>query len=138
MNPTPFEELPQYEDYFNFVPALIGIYAVMLCVVTVMLVLRFIAFWRIYKKFGRPGWAAIVPFYNRYVLFDITFGKGIYFLFTFIPIVGVVFTVITNYKLCRKLGKGIGFFIGTLLLPEIFYLILAFDGSRPVDAAAAE
>ena len=35
-------------------------------------VLGIVAMWKIFEKAGEPGWAAIIPFYNLYVLFKIT------------------------------------------------------------------
>lgn len=42
-------------------------------IATVVLV---IANWKIFKKAGEPGWAAIVPFYNSYIFAKITWGNG--------------------------------------------------------------
>ena len=43
-------------------------------------VLGIVAMWKIFEKAGEPGWAAIIPFYNAYVLFKITWGNGWMFL----------------------------------------------------------
>ena len=39
-------------------------------------VLAIIAMWKMFEKAGEPGWAAIVPFYNIYVLFKITWATA--------------------------------------------------------------
>jgi hypothetical protein len=39
-------------------------------------VLAIIGMWKVFEKAGEPGWAAIIPFYNSYVLFKITWGEG--------------------------------------------------------------
>ncbi|MEZ4508200.1 MAG: DUF5684 domain-containing protein [Eubacteriales bacterium] len=39
-------------------------------------VLAIVALWKIFEKAGEPGWAAIIPFYNAYVLFKITWGTA--------------------------------------------------------------
>ena len=33
--------------------------------------LQFVAFWKVFKKAGKPGWYGIIPFYNMFVLSDI-------------------------------------------------------------------
>ena len=33
----------------------------------VMAVLEIIGGWKVFNKFGEPGWKAIIPFYNYYV-----------------------------------------------------------------------
>jgi hypothetical protein len=43
-------------------------------------VLAIIGMWKVFEKAGEPGWAAIIPFYNAYVLFKITWGEGWMFL----------------------------------------------------------
>lgn len=39
-------------------------------------VLTIIATWRIFKKAGEPGWKAIIPIYNIYMMFKIVGMKG--------------------------------------------------------------
>ena len=101
-------------------------------------VFEFIVTWRIYKKAGEPGWASIVPFYNLYVLFKITWGNGWLFLLMLIPVVNFVIWIITMVKLAQVFGKGTGFAVGLVFLEIIFSAILAFDSSvytKPVQKA---
>ena len=49
-------------------------------VVFAICIVMIIAEWKLFKKAGQPGWAAIVPFYNAYVLTKITWGNGWLFL----------------------------------------------------------
>ena len=89
-------------------------------------ILTLIAFWKILEKAGVPGWAALIPFYNTYMLFKITWGNGWKFLLLLIPIAGIVFYIITNVKLAKAFGKGGGFAVGLILLGVVFYCILGF------------
>ena len=89
-------------------------------------VLGIIAMWKLFEKAGEPGWASIIPFYNVYVLFKITWGNGWKFLFLLIPIANIVFMIITMVKLAKAFGKGGGFAVGLSFLSIIFYCILAF------------
>ena len=93
-------------------------------------VLAVVALWKIFVKAGEPGWAAIIPFYNVYVLFKITWGNGWKFLFLLIPIANIVFLIITMVKLAKAFGKSGGFAVGLIFLSVIFYCILAFDQSQ--------
>ena len=93
-------------------------------------VLGIVAMWKIFEKAGKPGWAAIIPFYNIYVLFEITWGNGWKFLFLLIPIANIVFAIITMVKLAKAFGKSGGFAVGLIFLSIIFYCILAFDQSQ--------
>ena len=89
-----------------------------------------IAYWKIFSKAGEPGWAAIVPFYNLYELYKITWGNGIFFLLLLIPIARWVIGIITSVKLANAFGKGGGFACGLIFLPDIFLLILAFGSAQ--------
>ncbi|HPY37681.1 MAG TPA: DUF5684 domain-containing protein, partial [Clostridia bacterium] len=88
--------------------------------------------WKIFTKAGKPGWAAIVPFYNLYVLFEITWGSGIKFLLLLIPIANIIIMIMTYVKLAKVFGKSGGFAVGMLLLPIVFMPILAFGSARYV------
>jgi len=92
-------------------------------------VLGIIALWKILEKAGEPGWGAIIPFYNAYLLFKITWGNGWSFLLMLIPIANIVILIITMVKLARAFGKSSGFAVGLVFLSVIFEYILAFDNS---------
>lgn len=95
-----------------------------------IVVLAIVAMWKIFEKAGEPGWAAIIPFYNLYVLFKITWGSGWKFLLLLIPIANIVILIITMVKLAKAFGKSGGFAVGLIFLSIIFYCILAFDQSQ--------
>ena len=96
----------------------------------VMSVVGIIALWKIFQKAGEPGWAAVIPFYNAYILFKITWGNGWKFLLLLIPIANIVIGIITMVKLAKAFGKSNGFAVGLVLLSSIFMLILAFGNSQ--------
>lgn len=123
-------------DYYSYdsaiasdVAAFSGIYLI-ICICLVLGVLLIVAHWRIFSKAGEPGWAAIIPFYNSYVLFKITFGNGWLFLLCLVPLVNIVVTIMLIFKLSKAFGHGVGFGFGLWLLSPIFLLILAFDSSE--------
>lgn len=116
-------------------------------VITLSLVfglIQVVSLWQIFKKADEPGWAAIIPLYNLYILYKITWGSGWRVLLLLIPLVNIVAAIITVFKLSRAFGKGTGFGFGLLFLPFIFILILAFGpaqyqgpvwpGTRPTSA----
>jgi len=82
-----------------------------------------------FEKAGEPGWAAIVPLYNAYVMFKIAWGNGWKFLLLLIPIANIVFAIMLPFKLAKAFGKSSGFGAGLLFLSVVFYPILAFDNS---------
>lgn len=86
--------------------------------------------WKMFSKAGEPGWASIIPFYNAYVLFKITWGSGIKFLLLLIPIANFVILIMTQIKLAKAFGKSTSFAVGLIFLSPIFYVILGFDSSE--------
>lgn len=110
--------------------ALAAISGGFLIVLLALCVLFIVAAWRIFAKAGEPGWACLVPFYNAYVMFKITWGNGLFFLLMLIPFVNFVIGLITTYKLCKVFGHGVGFFILMLFFSPIMTLVLAFGDSE--------
>jgi|GEM_PF-122306 len=102
-------------------------YMIAYCIVVAILcVIAVISLWLIFLKAEKRGWAAIVPLYNTYTLFNITWGNGWLFLLLFIPIANIVFSIMTEVKLAKSFGKGGGFAVGLIFLPVVFMPILAF------------
>lgn len=100
-------------------------------------IILLIATWKVYKKAGKPGWTSIVPFYKDYVLAEITWGNGWFFLISLtglIPVIGVFvvlgFFIISNIKLAKAFGKSDEFAVGLIFLNPVFLAILGFDKSK--------
>ena len=85
-----------------------------------------VAMWKIFTKAGHPGWAAIIPIYNLYILCKIGGKPGWWVILFFIPFVNFVMAILLALAVARSFGKGAGFAIGMIFLPFIFYPILAF------------
>lgn len=95
-------------------------------------VVALIGLWKVFEKAGKPGWGAIVPFYNLYCLFEMSFGTGWLFLLMFVPCVGQIMLIIMWVKLAVAFDKGVGFGIGILFLPFIFLPMLGFGDAQYV------
>lgn len=122
----------------------------------VMAVLEIIGGWKVFNKFGEPGWKAIIPFYNYYVEYKYTWkpvmalpviilgigcgvamqcvaeGSALQMIFSLAFLVGWVFSIVGFHKLSKAFGKGIGFTIGMVLFPGIFRMILGFGKAQYV------
>ena len=105
---------------------------VYMLVVLAISIVVLVGMWKVFEKAGKPGWGAIVPFYNLYCLFEMSFGTGWLFLLIFVPCVGAIMTIIMWVKLAMAFDKGVGFGIGILFLPYIFLPMLGFGDAQYV------
>lgn len=87
-------------------------------------------FWKVFEKAGQPGWAAIVPIYNLYVLTQIARREILWFILLLIPGVGIVAFILVSIDIARKFGQSQGFGVGMGLLPFIFYPMLGFGSAQ--------
>lgn len=93
-------------------------------------VLMIASTWMIYVKANKPGWAAIIPFYNIIVLLEIVDKPIWWFLLLFVPVANLIIWILLSIALAEKFGQSAGFGIGLMLLPIIFYPILAFGNAQ--------
>lgn len=109
---------------------------VQLVIQLVIVVVVIIAFWKVFQKAGAPGWAAIVPIYNLYILLKIAGRPGWWLILMFIPLINIVIALIVSMDIAKSFGKGVLFGLGLFFLSPIFYGILGF-GSAEYQGPAA-
>jgi hypothetical protein len=98
----------------------------------VILVVMIAAFWKIFTKAGKPGWAAIIPIYNLIVFLEIV-GKPVWWIILLlIPIVNIVIAIILVHRLSLSFGQGVGMTILLLFLGIVGYPILGFGSAKYV------
>jgi len=105
-------------------------------------ILLIICQWNIFKKAGEKGWKALIPVYNTYIYLKICGISGWFLLIHLLPFIGIeelqdfttaisfIFSIYSSYRLSKVFGHGIGYTIGLVLLPFVFYPILAFGSSE--------
>lgn len=113
-----------YDSLYTGVAA--GVYIAYLAILLVVGVIILVATWKLFTKAGKPGWAAIVPFYNNYCMFEMVFGNGWLFLLLLVPCVNVIIGFMLNFKLAKSFGQGTAFGLGLIFLYPIFICILGF------------
>ena len=146
--------IEKIESYFNTIPAFLHsitgidiniletstniVFHGLIYFFFIAILLRIIAFWKIFLKCGEKGWKAIIPIYNLIIFYKIS-GLSPWFILIFLIypisfnvafIVQFLFSTYLYTMLARKFDKGVGFTIGLILLPSIFLLIHAFGKSK--------
>ncbi|MDD2207859.1 MAG: DUF5684 domain-containing protein [Bacilli bacterium] len=130
-------------NLFGFIlSAIAGTLVIFLAVIIFLLTSKYL----VYKKAGKKGWEALIPFYSIWVLVEITNLKWWFFFIAlgaiFLPIVslgllsglgGIVSLIgmfFCHYNLALKFNKDpILYGVCLTILPIIFYPILAFSNN---------
>lgn len=110
---------------FNPVPSIIG--------GLIGYILVVIALWPVFTKAGKPGWGALIPIYNTYLLVKIGGFHGALVILYFIPIVNIIVAIIVALGVGRAFQKGAAFSIFLLWLFAIIgYFIIGYGSSQYV------
>jgi hypothetical protein len=99
-------------------------------IILALIVLMFAAMWRIFKKAGHPGWACLIPIYNTLVLLDIAEMSGLWLLALFVPYLNILVAIVMTVRIALAFRKNALFGFGLVLLPFLFYPLLAFTGDE--------
>ena len=107
-----------------------------------------------FGKMGIDCWAAIIPIYGEWCLYECVFGRnkgwmsllslvpvlslfalaggnyGIGLLITGVGLVSAIISAVAYWKMFRGFGKSVGFCIFGMIFTPIAIAICAFDGSK--------
>lgn len=104
----------------------------------VFAVLVIAGLWATFSKAGKPGWAAIIPFYNIYVWLKVAGRPGWWLVLMIIPIVNFIISIIVSLDIAKSFGKsGVFGFFGLWLFGFIGYPMLGFGSAQYQGPAAA-
>jgi len=120
------------------VAAAAGIGMVGIIIYFAIIALMIVSMWKVFAKGGQPGWACLIPFYNIYVMLQVAGKPGWWLILFFIPFVNFIMIIITLAGIATNFGKGVGYVLGLIFLPIIFWPMLAFGSAQYVGTATAE
>lgn len=133
------------------VAVLLSMLGIILAICVGWYVIQAIAYWKIFTKAGEAGWKSLIPVYNVYIQYKISWNTTMFFamvacilvgtiannmdgvvsmLGSVILLAGSVITWIACHKLSLSFGHGIGFTLGLIFLNPIFTLILGFSSDQ--------
>ena len=105
-----------------------GVFGAVSTLIAVVVALVTLAgMWKAFQRAGQPGWAAIIPIYNLYVMLKIG-GNAWWWLLIilFVPIVNLYGMYKMFAGVSRAFGHGVGFALGLWFLNFIFWPLLGF------------
>jgi len=109
-----------------------------LCCSLIFFALLIAGRWKVFVKAGKPGWAAIIPIYNLWVLLKIVGRPGWWIILFFIPFVNFIMSIVISFDVAEAFGHGIPYALGLFFFPFIFYLILGFGDAEYAGPPAAK
>lgn len=144
-----------FQSIFDSLVTIITTYSIIAIIAYVLLV---VAWWKIFTKAGEAGWKSLIPIYNVYILFKISWKPLVFWIViicsfassiiggtdsdsTILNILGwacsvapTIVLLILDYRLSKAFGHGLPFALGLMIpaLKNIFTLVLAFGKSQYV------
>jgi hypothetical protein len=101
-----------------------GVFSLVMLAVAVVFI---VGMWKVFEKAGQPGWAALIPIYNAYIIIKIAGRPGWWLLMLLIPLVNIVFCLLLAIDVAKAFGQSAVFGVVLLfLLGGIGYLVLGF------------
>lgn len=143
-----YTSYPSYYDYgyatdtaaATGLGAILGAFlGIFLIIGLVVGIIQLVGMWKVFTKAGEKGWKCLIPIYNLVTLFRVS-GLSPWIIFGYlagiIPFVGWIICLgITIYQcnsLAKAFGKDVGYTVGLVLIPVIFYPILGFGKAEYV------
>jgi hypothetical protein len=83
--------------------------------------------WKMFQKAGEPGWAAIIPIYNTYVLLKIAGREWWWLLLLLIPFVNIVVAILVGIDVAKRFGYSPAFGAIVNGILGIGYAIIGFS-----------
>lgn len=86
--------------------------------------------WGLFTKADKPGWAALVPGYNLFLLTGISGISPFWSLLFVVPAANMFLWFVICDQLALKFGKGIGTSLGLMCLGFVFFPLLGFGSAE--------
>ena len=112
------------ETLLTLMTSMIGFLLIPFLLITILMG---VSCWKIFEKAGREGWESLVPILNMVRFLQIAKMPIWTIIFPFIPVLNIVFPLWLSYSLAKAFNKSVGYGVGLVFLPVIFYPHLAFS-----------
>lgn len=139
-----------YDSIFGVIGGLAIFGIILLLLALAVYIVQIIGLWKVYKKAGKGGWEAIIPYYCNWVLVEVAGLNWWWFLFFFAPLVlgwiglgwlGTLAYLFAKfncyYNLAKKFNKGTGFAVCLTLFTPICIPMLGFSKNNLYNTGVA-
>lgn len=127
--------LAQQNTGANIAAGIGGVVILFIWLAVIVLVIA--GMWKTFAKAGQPGWAAIIPILNVYIMLKVAGRPGWWLLLYLIPIVNLVVTIIVYNDISKSFGHGLGMTLLLFFLSPIAFCVIGFGSSQYQGPAAA-
>lgn len=93
-------------------------------------IITIISLWKVYEKAGSKGWKSIVPVYNLIVAFRFLDIPMWFLAIGLVPGVNIAASVYMAIRFAKKFKKNNLYIVGLVLVPFVFYPMLAFSKDK--------
>lgn len=108
-----------------------GIGLTLMLIYLAVAVVAIVALWKTFVKANKPGWGALIPIYNIYLILKVAGRPGWWLLLYLIPIVNLIVHILVSIDVAKAFGKSAAFgVIGLWLFSIIGFLILGFGDAK--------
>lgn len=102
--------------------AFLAIYFLVIALISIPTI---VGMWKVFTKAGQPGWAAIIPFYNVWVMNQVARKEPLWFILCIVTAffcgpLALIPIIVINIAVAEQFGKGAGYGIGLSFLSFIF------------------
>lgn len=94
----------------------------------ILIILPYVGLWKLFEKAGEPGWTAIIPFYNFYVMLQLSGRPLWWFILLLIPGVNILVIIGITVDFIKSYGKfSLGDHFKGIVLQFIYLPKWGFD-----------
>jgi len=98
-------------------------------IIAILVILILAGSWKVNEKAGQDGWACLIPIYSTLIGLRIIGKPWWWLLLMCIPTIGFIWAIMQIHYLAKSFGKDLGFTLGLIFLPFIFYPILGYGAA---------
>ena len=115
-----------------------GIMGIVILLIWLAIIVIFVAgMWMTFVKAGQPGWAAIIPIFNIYIMLKVAGRPGWWLILYLIPVVNLVVIIIVYNDIAKSFGHGLLMTLLLFFISPVAFCVIGFGGSQYQGPVAA-